>query len=90
MNKKIGIEREMNAVAILQQFIIYFRCLMGDAEYEQKKTYILKGKINQVNVVEIRATKVLINNLFALINIKKQHVVMLPTLLIVFMLFLCT
>ena len=44
---------------------------MGDAEYEQKKTYILKGKINQVNVVEIRATKVLINNLFALINIKK-------------------
>ena len=37
MNKKIGIEREMNAVAILQQFIIYFRCLMGDAGYEQKK-----------------------------------------------------
>lgn len=45
----------MNAVAILQQFIIYFRCLMGDAEKS-----ILRGKINQVNVVEIRTTIMLI------------------------------
>lgn len=34
----------MNAVAILQQFIIYFRCLMGDAGYEIKKKRNIEGK----------------------------------------------